>query len=305
MSDNDTRVSDLWSDFAAKRAAPGHLAWMFAMDHPRIRNRLYARYLNGLDPMSYVKRLLPTPPVASALEIGCGGGDLALAVKSMGMATHIDAFDVAAGAIELARSKARAAEVEGLNFFVADAGSLPLQTASYDFVYASHSLHHIEKLESMFESVHRAMKPGALFFADDYIGPSRMQYSDGQLELVNALLTSLPESKRVNKLSNNTVKTHVERTPIETYLAIDPSEGVRAAEIVSVMSRWFDVEVIPTGMSLLYEVFLGIVHNFDPDNEQDNALVDLMLVADEMCSANRVVEPCFACLLGRPKALGR
>lgn len=301
MSDDDTRVSDLWSDFATRRAAPGHLAWMFALDHPRIRNRIYARYLNGLDPMSYVRRLLPAVPVAAALEIGCGGGDLALAVRSMGIASHIDAFDVAAGAITLARTKARDAKVEGLNFFVADAGGLQLEASAYDFVYASHSLHHIEKLEGMFASVHRAMKPGTLFFANDYIGPSRMQYSDAHLELVNQLLASLPESKRVNKLANDTIKTRVERLPVETYLKIDPSEGVRAAEIVPVMRQYFDVEVIPTGMTLLYEVLLGIVHNFDPDDAQDNALIDLMLVADEMCSTYAAVEPCFACLVGRRK----
>ena len=275
---------------------------MFALDHPRVRNRIYARYLGGLDPMSYALRLLTTSPVAKALEIGCGGGDLALAVRSMRISSHVDAFDVASGAIELARAKARDAQVDGLNFFVADAGTLQLEAEAYDFVYASHSLHHVEDLENMFASVYRAMKPGTIFFANDYIGPSRMQYSDAHLELVNQLLAGLPELKRVNKLANNAIKARVDRLPVETYLEIDPSEGVRAAEIVEVMRRYFDVEVIPTGMTLLYEVLLGIVHNFDPENEFDNALLDLMLVADEMCSTYQTVEPCFACLVGRRKA---
>jgi hypothetical protein len=146
-----------------------------------------------------------------------------------------------------------------------------------------------------------SLTPDGLFFADDFIGPSRMQYSDAHIALMNDLLACLPEHKRRSRFADGAVKSRVERVPIETFLRIDPSEGVRAADIVPLMRRHFDVEVFPTGMSLMYEVLIGIIHNFSEDNPADDAILDLVFLADRLCAEARLVEPCFACLVARPK----
>jgi 2-polyprenyl-3-methyl-5-hydroxy-6-metoxy-1,4-benzoquinol methylase len=300
VSDSISVVSDLWSKFAEERQAPGSAAWMFAPDHPRVRHRIYDRCLEGLDPFTWVRGRMPRLPARQGLEIGCGGGDLAIALVETGMCERLDAFDVAEGAIEAARAKAKARGIGSINFFVANGNAVTFSPRCYDFICASHALHHVENLENLFEQAAAALAPGGLFFADDYIGPSRMQYSDAHLALMNRLLSSLPEHKRRNRLAGGAVKTVVERVPIETFLRIDPSEGVRAAEIVPLMRRHFDVEVVTTGMSLMYEVLLGIIHNFDPEDPRDDALLDLICLADEICADAKLVETCFACLLGRP-----
>ncbi len=304
MSHSNSVVSDLWSRFAEERQAPGSAAWMFAPDHPRIRQRIYDKHLDGLDPFSWVRGRMPRLPARHGLEIGCGGGDLAIALVETGMCEQLDAFDVAEGAIETARAKARAKGITSINFFVADGNGVTLAPARYDFICSSHALHHIENLENLFAQAAAALLPGGIFFADDYIGPSRMQYSDAHIALMNRLLDSLPEHKRRNRLAGGAVKTSVERVPIETFLRVDPSEGVRAAEIVPLLRRHFDVEVVPTGMSLMYEVLLGIIHNFDPEHARDDAMLDLICLADDLCEEGGLIEPCFACLLGRRETLG-
>jgi len=301
MPNDNTIVSELWSKFAEDRKAPGASSWMFAPDHPRIRKKVYDTYLDGLDPFSWCRRHMPNLPARHGLEIGCGGGDLAVALVDTGMCKTLDAFDVSVGAIEAARDKAAAKGIDTIHFYVSDGNSIKLPRHRYDFICCSHSLHHIENLEKLFEQVAVALKPGGLFFADDYIGPSRMQYSDGHLALMNRLLECLPESKRRSRFADGAVKFHVERVPIETFLRIDPSEGVRAAEIVPIMRRRFDVEVIPVGMSLLYEVLIGIIHNFEPGDPNDDAFLDLIFEADRLAAQSKLVEPCFASLVARPK----
>jgi SAM-dependent methyltransferase len=301
LSGNPSTVSDLWSKFAEDRQAPGSAAWMFAPDHPRLRKRIYDTYLDGLDPFTWVRNRLARLPARHGLEIGCGGGDLAIAIVETGMCERLDAFDVAAGAIDAARAKAAAKGIDAIRFSVMDGNAVRLPRARYDFVCASHALHHIENLENLFAQVAASLTPDGLFFADDFIGPSRMQYSDAHIALMNDLLACLPEHKRRSRFADGAVKSRVERVPIETFLRIDPSEGVRAADIVPLMRRHFDVEVFPTGMSLMYEVLIGIIHNFSEDNPADDAILDLVFLADRLCAEARLVEPCFACLVARPK----
>ena len=81
-----------------------------------------------------------------------------------------------------------------------------------------------------------------------------------------------------------------------------PQEPVLGGRIVQAMRQWFDVEVIPIGMTLAFEVLQGIVHNFDPASDVDNALLDMLMTVDELCVDQVAVQPCYACLVARLKA---
>ena len=80
-------------------------------------------------------------------------------------------------------------------------------------------------------------------------------------------------------------------------------EAARSAEIIPVMRRFFDVEVVPMGMSLSFEVLLDIVHNFDPDDDGNNALIDGIMRLEKEAERTGEAEPLFACLLARHKAV--
>jgi len=292
-------VSQIWSDFAHARLAPGSVGWRFAMDHPRVRAFVYNTYLGGKDPFGMaLSTLLPPSPIR-ALEIGCGGGDLAIGLAKSGRFERIDAYDLSTGAIELARRKAFEAGVSNVNFEVRDCNEISSLDRKYNFVYASHALHHIEALETLFSQVSQVIDEDGIFFADDYIGPSRMQYTDTQIDIMNGVLHDLPTSKKFDAWFDDRIKTGIERVPIEDYIRIDPSEGVRAGEIVNVMSRYFWTKTIPMGLSIAYELLSGIVRNFDPDNSIDNAEIDKIMEADFMASSNSDVPVCFGVLIGR------
>jgi len=306
MSDNE-KASQKWSGLLARRAAPGREGWFYAIDSPHLRRRIHDAHMRGLDPFSWLRSELSwghpreTKPIGRALEIGCGAGDLAMGLMQAGWFERLDAFDVAEGAVATARQRAADAGLTALNFFVADGNTLVLEPDSYDLIYASHALHHITDLEHLFAQCAAALRPGGTLFATDYVGPSRMQYSDAHLALMNDMLARLPPEKRVDNLKGFREKRLVERTPPQAFLDNDPSEAPRSAEIIPVLRRFFDVEATPYGMELTYEVLLGIVHNFDPDNAGDNALMDLMLELDHAARQGGQASTLFANIVARPR----
>ena len=294
------KTSEFWTACLEQRSAPGREAWMYAIDHPRLRAGLYDRYLGGLDPFSWMRARMPAP-ARHALEIGCGGGDLAFGLIEAGTCERIDAFDIAEGAIIAAQAKVRAQGLQTLRFHLLDGNTWVMPRNQYDFIYASHALHHIDNLEHLFAQAAHTLQPDGVLFASDYIGPSRMQYSDAQLAAMNRALGTLPEAKRLDRFG--VLKTIIERRPIELYLRHDPSEAARSAEIVPVLQQFFNVEVVPMGMSLSFEVLLDIAHNFDPDDAADNALIDGIMRVEREAESAGEIEPLFACLVARHKRI--
>jgi len=300
MPPDTNKTSEFWTACLEQRSAPGRGAWMYAIDHPRLRTRLYDTYLGGLDPFSWMRARMPAP-ARHALEIGCGAGDLAFGLIEAGACERIDAFDVAEGAIAAAQIKVRDQGLRTLRFHLLDGNTWSMPHNQYDFVYASHALHHIEDLEHLFAQVAATLQPGGVLFASDYIGPSRMQYSDAHLAAMNQALGTLPEVKRLDRFG--VLKSTIARRPVELYLRHDPSEAARSAEIIPVMRRFFDVEVVPMGMSLSFEVLLDIAHNFDPDDDADNALIDGIMQMEQQAERAGEAEPLFACLVARHKTI--
>ena len=307
MDDGNAKASQKWSDLFAKRAAPGREGWFFAIDNPHLRRRIHDTYMGGRDPMSWLRAEMgwepraAAAPIPRALEIGCGAGDLALTLMSAGWFTHLDAFDVAEGAVASGKARAAAAGLDGLHFAVVDGNTMVLQPGSYDFIYACHALHHITDLEHLFAQCAAALRPGAVLFASDYVGPSRMQYSDRHLALMNEMLARLPPEKRLDNMHDFREKLLIRRTPLDVFERYDPSEAPRSAEILHVMGQFFDVQVQHYGMELSYEVLLGIVHNFDPDDPADNATIDRLFELDRAAAGTRGVDPLFANLIARPR----
>jgi SAM-dependent methyltransferase len=299
MPADTLKTSEFWTACLEERQAPGRAAWMYAIDHPRLRAGLYDTYLGGLDPFSWMRARMAAP-ARHALEIGCGGGDLAFGLIEAGTCERIDAFDIAEGAIAAAQARVGGSGLQTLRFHLLDGNTWAMARNQYDFVYASHALHHIENLEHLFAQVAATLQPGGVLFASDYIGPSRMQYADAHLAAMNAALATLPEAKRLDRFG--VLKTAIERRPVELYLQHDPSEAARSAEIIPVMRRFFDVEVVPMGMSLSFEVLLDIAHNFDPDDDGDNALIDGIMRLEQEAERSGQAEPLFACLVARHKA---
>ncbi len=111
-------------------------------------NGLKLRYL--LDDLSTIK--------GRVLDVGCGGGSVAKAVKHARPDLEVFGCDLSESALTIARSNP-----EGVDFRLATAERLPFGDGELDFVWIFDVLEHVDDPERVLREVARVLKPGGGF----------------------------------------------------------------------------------------------------------------------------------------------
>lgn len=290
------RVGEVW---AAPPEEARNASWT---NHLNVGLRLNLKATDRMDsePYAYLKDKLSRDgwsfPVSRALSLGCGHGFLERGLAVMHIAERVDGIDLSAGAIEEAR---RIATETGLDrhlaYHVADLESADFPTGAFDMVFAHHSMHHIEDLDGLCVAVRRALRPGGVFHLNEFVGPDRFQWTDAQLDHLNAFCEALPA--RYRRLASGQVRPPVERPTIPQMIAADPSEAIRSSAIIETVRRHFRVvELRELGGALLHVGLTGIIHNFDPAVAEDNAHLRAFFDLEDRLMAEGVIGSDFITL---------
>ncbi|HTE21428.1 MAG TPA: class I SAM-dependent methyltransferase [Candidatus Limnocylindria bacterium] len=131
--------------------------------------RELAEYFRGIGPrdddIDLAINLAGNPKDPQVLEIGCGDGRDAKAIVQR--TPNYVGFDISEELIKLARK-----HVPKGRFIVADAAGYDYP-GGLDVVYAFASLLHLDKdeVEDLFKKVHKALKPGGIFFISLKLAP--------------------------------------------------------------------------------------------------------------------------------------
>lgn len=130
-------------DYEAKR-------WGAAQLRPRpwFMNGLKLRYL--LDDLA--------PVGVRVLDVGCGGGSVAKAVKHERPDLQVSGCDLSQSALDVAL-----AAPGGVEFQLATAERLPFADGEFDFVWIFDVLEHVDDPERVLREVARVLKPGGGF----------------------------------------------------------------------------------------------------------------------------------------------
>ncbi len=301
-SPDSEKVAAFWDGQTGKWGIGGVRHWTeLRQVHEVINRRISGE--PTVDPYCHLlrTRLHDRLPVARAFTIGCGSGELERGLCQYGFALAHDAVDVAPKAIEKAVEAAKEAGFHHLGYRVADGNVLRLEPDSYDVVFGVHSIHHITELEAVFRQVAGALRPGGLFFMNEFVGPTRFQWTDRQLEVVNGLLSALPEAFRVSTVDGR-VKRHVRRPTVAEMIAADPSEAVRSGEILDVASDFFEIlEVRPYGGTVLQLLLDDIAGNFAGQGTGGAALLAAIADLEWALVTSGDLASDFAVVVAQPK----
>ena len=118
-------------------------------------------------------------PTHRVLDIGCGTGTLVVLVKRLHPDVEVVGLDPDPRALFRARRKAYEARV-GVQLDRGFSDELPYPDASFDRVFSSFMLHHLQptEKEGTLREVRRVLKPGGSLHLLDFAGP---QSPDGSL----------------------------------------------------------------------------------------------------------------------------
>lgn len=154
----------------------------------------------------------------------------------------------------------------------------------YDLVYWKDALHHMFPSLDAIQWSSRVLKNNGLFFMNECVAPTYMQWTERQLDLAERIRQLLPPRYLTNPYHpDRLVAMRRERPVIEHIRATDPSECVDSGNILpSIKAVFSNAVVIPTG-GIVYMLALNdILANFD--EVRDDGLLSALMAIDDMHS---------------------
>lgn len=219
-----------------------------------------------------------------ALSLGCGLGNVERAVRQMDLAEEIEGVDASEASLEIARSRAKDAGLTGITYRAGNLNTLTLPKDRYDLVLFHASLHHVRSVEKLLARVDGALTPDGILFLEEWVGPSRTEWTVARLARMRGLYAQLPEPWRAHAVLEPPIAGH------------DPSEAVRSSAIVPAVKRLFDVlEERPYGGHLVAVILYQLAHDRVPAADRDAlverllALEDADLASDPSCTFHSVI----------------
>jgi ubiquinone/menaquinone biosynthesis C-methylase UbiE len=297
------RVSACWADTANRRRQVSQMGWL---DSPLVQ-RYYVEPAQRNDGRlgSWLPNVVAQfPPCRGGhwLSLGCGAAGEEIAAAQLGLFHSMDACDISAGSLEIARRAAQQMQVTAISFRLADFNELTLPPGRHDVATMSMSLHHVANLEGLLEQVARSLKPGGWFLVNEYVGPSQMQFGDCEMCIVEDLLAILPDRLRYDYL-NRQIKTRYVVRSRAWWNQADPSESIRSDQIEGLLGQYFHVVARkPYGGTLLHPLLEGIVGNFSPDRPDDVAILRLLAYVEKSLIEAGVLKDHFCVFVMRTRS---
>lgn len=254
-----TSLARRWNSFLEARAeteaarrywdegAPGEPEDHFWGAQPLVRRAINRRVTGDPNrwPMEWFAERYAREPLARGLSVGCGAGLLERDVIGKRICQFVEGVDFSSEAIEEARRGAEETNLSHvLQYRVQDVNAFELPRSRYDIIFFHGSLHHVRSVERVLAEVHRALKPGGLLYLDEYMGPSRSEWTDVKWGFAKSAFDALP-----GELKN--------RQELAIPLPLDdPLESIRSSAIRPETHRLFRVlEERPYGGNILWFIF--------------------------------------------------
>ncbi len=298
-----SKTAEHWGEEAGKWKMGRGVHWL---EHSAVQQRINVKVSGdpAIDPYKYFIDKIAEEgmklPVERCLTLGCGAGDLERNLVTYNLCNRHDGFDLAPEAIRKAREQAAKENIGHISYDVRDINEIELPPNFYDIVFAVSAMHHLSKLEDVFKQVKKTLKAGGYFFLHEFIGPTKFQWTDRQISVINHLLKILPDKYMYMVGDIKSRKPEVVRPTIGQMDAVDPSEAIRSADIMKVLPQYFTiVEKKDLGGTILHMLLEGIAGNFNRDNPQDMKLLNLLFDIEDTFMEIGEISSDFAVIIAK------
>ena len=230
------------------------------------------------------------PPPATLLSIGCGTAIVEEWIVANNFAKHVVAFEMAPSAVEVARKRlALTPYASQLDVRSGDVLAAGLEDSSFDVVFVESAIHHFDKIEEMFQLIHRVLKPNGLLIYDEYVGPDHHQHPAELYAIMDQINECLDPHYRVDFWSGK-LRENLRRSTLDEMLAHDASEGVHASLVLPLTYQYFEVlQRKDFGGAILRTFFTGILQNFNWEDGKDQSVARLIILMEQLLVKNGII----------------
>lgn len=173
------RIGARWSQNSQRRKARGQ--WYNS-------DKLFGYVQRSISPETgrgvpgAVERALAGRKLRAGLSIGAGNGKKEMALVAAGLVERMTLYELSPYHCDVARQAiAEAGLSERMTMVLGDA--FKAEHPSYDLVYWDHALHHMLDVAAAVRWSVDALEPGGLLVINDYIGPTRLQWTREQVRM--------------------------------------------------------------------------------------------------------------------------
>jgi SAM-dependent methyltransferase len=282
------RAGEFWNKKAAAPSVPQSRWWMCPPIIQHINKLVCGEPINGIHAGFHRELALRRGSSVGprrAISVGCGDGSKEISLVQSGLIDKFDLFEVSTDRITKGQTKVKTLGLENRVFFHHE-DALETDQKHYDLVYWNNALHHMPDVRMALEWSHSRLREGGLFAMDDFVGPSRFQWTDEMLAYCNLVRGWLSDRYFVNPLnSRRPISKIVTRPTIEAMIASDPSEAADSGNIIPALKDIFpSAHIQPTGGVIYHTGLNDVLANLDVEKDQrflfaalalDKALADI------------------------------
>jgi ubiquinone/menaquinone biosynthesis C-methylase UbiE len=303
-------ANKVWNERYSKTDESGQLEYadcdpLDYTRHPFIYGHAISEPLTGSTDRFWLDAICTqylTPPAGLVLSLGCGTATHEEHLLSRGFAERVIAYDMSSEAIAAARRRLDAtAWGKSIELRCGDPLADGLPSGGIDVVLVEAAIHHFVQIDSMFELMHRVLKPGGLLIYDEYVGPDHHQHPPELIALLDRVNGCLAESYR-RDFESGAPREHVEPTPLDWMLSYDPTEGVHASRILPLTHQYFEVvERRDYGGAVLRPFFSRILRNWDFANPADQTIARLIILLEQELTRRGEIPSHQTLVVARPR----
>jgi SAM-dependent methyltransferase len=282
--DQKERTAAYWS---RPESGPPRTRWWQSRTIVRhINKRICGLEVDGTEggDIELIRQIARRGALRQAVSIGCGNAHHELKLLASGVVEHFVLYENAEPRVRAAQSKAAELGLsERIDMRMTDAFKEPVRQ-SYDLVYWKDALYHMFDARAAVDWSYAVLRQNGIFYMNEFVGPTRMQYTARQLDLAERARACLPERCLADPRNPDgpPLPHRRVRPKLDAMLATDPSECADSERILpAVSSRFPGATVKPTG-GVIYALALSdVLANLDEDT--DRALIKAMMLADDLC----------------------
>ena len=186
-------------------------------------------------------------PFKRGISVACGNGLIELDLVRRGIVDRFECFDFAEQRIAVGRQRAEQAGLgDRVHYHATDAFAEVTGEGGFDFVHWRNAIHHMLDTRAAIEWSARCLSSGGVLYLDDYVGASRFQYPDAQMDVFNEVYAALPRRFLARRDPKAGFYPRRMARPVEAdVIRVDPSEAADSENIMPALMETFpDADIV-------------------------------------------------------------